>query len=120
MIDTRVWLDLPKDPRAEALLNALEELVDSKEVVLILPTIISEEFSRNRSRIIQEGGKRLSSGFKNVKEVVSRFSPQSKKKNILNQLNDLDAKIPHFAEEAADVIHKIESLFEKATIISNA
>jgi hypothetical protein len=47
LIDTCVWLDLAKDYHQQAILTALEELIREKEISLILPRTVVDEFARN-------------------------------------------------------------------------
>jgi hypothetical protein len=71
LIDTCVWLDLAKDYKQQALLGVLEEMVRQKQVSLILPRAVLDEFARNKARIIDESSQSLSSTLKRVKDVVS-------------------------------------------------
>src|SRR4051812_26138986 len=54
LVDTCVWLDLAKDYRAQPILNALGDLVDGRQVSLIAPRIVVDEFLRNKGRVIEE------------------------------------------------------------------
>jgi len=61
LIDTCVWIDLAKDFRQQTMLEALENLVESGEVSLILPRVVVEEFSRIKDRISAIISRRVSS-----------------------------------------------------------
>jgi len=60
LIDTCVWIELAKDPRQQAQLAALEELIKAKAAELILPRTVVIEFARNRARTIEDSNKSLS------------------------------------------------------------
>jgi hypothetical protein len=49
LIDTCVWLDLAKDYRQQPVINALEDLVDSGELELLVPQVLLDEFARTRT-----------------------------------------------------------------------
>ena len=42
LIDTCVWLDLAKDYQQQAILSALEDLIQQEEIELILPRTVVE------------------------------------------------------------------------------
>lgn len=118
LIDTCVWLDLAKDSEQQPLLVILDELIERKEVSLLVPETIISEFDSNKERIIKESGKSLSQIFKRVKEAVDKFGDQKKKKAVLEQLNNIDHKIPTLGGFTTDSIIRIEGLLRKSEIIS--
>jgi PIN domain len=117
LVDTCVWLDMAKDPEQQTLLNVIEELVKRKELTLIVPRIVADEFRRNKERIIKESSQSLSSVFKRVKNVVDKFGDPKKKKVVLEQLDNVDYKIPSLGESAITSVTRIEKLFKDVTII---
>lgn len=117
LVDTCVWLDIARDHRQQSLLSVLEELVRRKKVSLILPRTIIDEFMRNKSRIAEESCRSLSSVLKRVKEVVSKFGDGKGKQIALNQLDDVDHKIPILGEAAVESIGRIEKLFGVSAVI---
>jgi len=117
LIDTCVWLDIAKDPEQVAILNVIEELIRLNELNLIVPRIVIDEFARNKEKIIKESNRSLSQVFKRVKDVVDKFGDPKKKQVALEQLNDVDYKIPLLAEGATNSISRIENLLNDAKII---
>jgi hypothetical protein len=117
LIDTCVWLDLAKDPHQQPLLTVIEELVQMQEITLIVPRTVLDEFQRHKARIIEESGRSLSSVFKRVKEAVNKFGDPKKRQVVLEQLNDVDHKIPILGESAIDSVARIEKLLNGSTII---
>ncbi len=117
LVDTCVWLDLAKDSQQQSLLGVLEELVRRGEVSLILPRTILNEFSRNRKRIVEEGGRGLSSVLKRAKEAVARLGDGKDKRAALNSLNNVDHKISVLGDAAIESVRRIENLFRSSPII---
>ena len=111
LIDTCVWLDLAKDYQQQAILAALEELVRRGDVALIFPRTVVDEFGRNRSRVIEESCRSLSSTLKRVKEAVEKFGDPRRKDIVLDQLNDVDHRLPTLGELAVGTVDRIEKLF---------
>lgn len=117
LIDTCVWLDLGKDYHQRPMLEALEELDKGGQVSLILPRTVVDEFARNKARVIKETSKSLSSTLRRVKEIVDKFEDAKQKKLVLDQLNDVDRKIPILGETVIDTFARIEAPFAKAAVI---
>lgn len=49
LVDTCVWLDLAKDTRQAPVIGVVEEMVKRKLVSLIVPSLVLDEFCRNRA-----------------------------------------------------------------------
>jgi len=120
LIDTCVWLDLAKDPHQHSLIAVLEELILMREVSLIVPRIVVNEFQRNKTRVAAESSKSLSSVFKRVKEAVEKFGDPTKKLDVLKQLNDVDYRLPILGESAIGSIAQIEKLLIGSAIIETS
>jgi hypothetical protein len=120
LIDTCVWLDLAKDYQRQAVLGVLEGLVRQKDVSIILPRTVLNEFARNKARVAEEGSRSLSSVLKRAKEAVQRLGDAKKKNMVLQQLNDVDYKLPSLGEAAMESIGRIEKLFSSATVVETS
>lgn len=117
LIDTCVWLDLAKDYQQQAILSALEDLIQKEEIDLILPRTVVEEFARNKARLIEESSRSLSSTFKRVKEAVDKFADPKQKTKMLSQLNEIDHRIPTLGDTATGTINRIEKLFVQTPVL---
>jgi hypothetical protein len=118
LIDTCVWLDLAKDYQQQAILAALEELIRQGDISLILPRTIVDEFARNKARIIEESSRSLSGTLKRAKEAVERFGDPRKRRRVLDELNDVDHRLPIVGEAGANAtVGRVESLFAASEII---
>ena len=120
LIDTCVWLDLAKDYQQRSILRILEELIQRQEVSLIIPRVVITEFEYHKKRIIKESSQGISGVIKRVKDVVYKFGDSTNKDSVLNQLNDIDYKIPLLGETAIDSIKRIEQLLYNSTIIETS
>lgn len=120
LIDTCVWLDAAKDYQQQTILAALEELIRQRNIALILPRIVVDEFARNKARIIEESSRSLSSTLKRVKDVVEKFGDPRKKRTVLRQLNDMDHRLPTLGEVAVETIGRIEKLFAVTPVIETS
>ena len=122
ILDTCVWLDLARDYRQQPVIGALEYLAKAREVELIVPHVVHDEFERNKSRVIEETRRSLQSHFRIVREAVDRFGDDDSKAGTLNGLNDVDHKMAVRAEAVNDSMDRIEALLKSvsATPTSNA
>jgi len=108
---------MAKDPDQQSLLSVIEQLVNRKELTLLVPSIVVQEFIKNKERIIKESSQSLSSIFKRVKDVVDKFGDPKKKKDVLEQLNHVDYKIPSLGDAAISSVKRIEVLLKGSQII---
>jgi len=111
LIDTSVWLDLTKDVRQLPLLEALLAMKKAKEVELILPQIIMEEFARNRDRVLASGRASLLSNIKRVKDAIIQFGPDDGRDEVLNHLNEMDHRVAVGGAAINEAVSLIDRLF---------
>lgn len=117
LIDTCVWLDLAKDHKQQSLLSALEELVREHAISLVVPRLVVDEFSRNKARVIEESRQSLSGTFKRVKEAIEKFGDPKRKNSVLEELNEVDHRLPTIGDTASGTVARIEALFRGCSII---
>ena len=118
LIDTCVWLDLAKDPRQAPVLGVVEEMVKLGMVTLIVPSVVLDEFRRNRERIAEESAKSLSAHFRLVRDAVSKVGGNKRRMRVvLSHLDDVDRKIPILGGAAVDALDRIEKLLTASPII---
>src|ERR1700720_2516981 len=90
LVDTSVWLDLAKDYRQQPVIGALEDLIATREIELLVPQVVSDEFARNKDRIAADVTRGLQSHFNLVRDAVSRFGVEAEKAGTLKSLNEID------------------------------
>jgi hypothetical protein len=117
LIDSCVWLDLAKDYLQQPILSALEGLAKQGDVVLILPRTVVDEFSRNKARVIEDSSRSLSSTLKRVKEAIEKFGDPRQRDAVLEQLNDVDHRLPTLGSAAGSTVARIEEVFARTPVI---
>lgn len=117
LLDTCVWLDLAGEPEQQPLLSVLEELIKLDDVEVLLPRLVIDEFQRNRQNIIDNSRRSMSSHFKRVKDAVNKFGETKSKTKLLEQLNDINSRLPTFGEAVAASLGEIDKLFKLCTVI---
>ena len=117
LVDTCVWLNLAKDYRQEPVISALEDLVRSGEVVLIVPQIVLSEFDRNKIRAIAETRRSIQSHLRLVRQAVNRFGDDASKSATLNGLNEVDHKMTITADAVNDSVKRIHALLTSVSAV---
>lgn len=120
LIDTCVWLDLGQDYLKRPLLDALEELLKDRRVVLILPRTVLDEFARNKARVVKDTSRSLSATFRRVKDAVGKFGDAKERALVLRHLNDLDHRLPTMGEAAIEAFGRIEALFKRTPVVETS
>jgi hypothetical protein len=120
LIDTCVWLDLAKDYRLLPVLEAVAALSEAGDLDLILPSIVVEEFARNKDRVIADSKRSLSGHFRLVREALERFAPEEGRDAVLSRLHEVDHRIAIGGEAINDAVEIIEKLFARSTKIELA
>ena len=101
-MDTDVWLDLAKDYRKAPVLTALDGLVRSGAIELVMPEIVIDEFERNRDRVVEHGRRSLSSHIRRVREALAEFGDENRLSAVVAQLDEME----HQVAVSGDVSHQ--------------
>lgn len=68
LVDTSTWLDLAQRRDGQRWIVALRVLVHQKEVVLLVPSVVIDEFDRNEERIQSAMTSSIASRFKQIRQ----------------------------------------------------
>lgn len=113
MLDTCVLLDISTRKNDLPIVAALENLVDTELVKLVIPNLVIEEYERNKDDVADKTRKRLSQEFKQVKSIISEFGGYEKDKAI-EILNDVNARLPLLSEANYGTISRVEKLIKES------
>jgi hypothetical protein len=109
LADTSVWLDLSKDVHGQKLIVAVRMLVHRGVLTLLVPTVVLEEFERNRSRVEADMTRGLSATFRRVRDEIEQHG-QDKKDAALTELDNLTQRVPlinQIASRNFDDVHDL-------------
>ena len=113
LIDTCVWLDLARDDRHQPLIGALEELVRARQIALLVPQIVLDEFSRNKDRVVADKKRSLSSHFRIVCDAVNHVTGQEGNQ-LLQALREVDHKLAISGDAVNECVRRVEALLGSA------
>jgi len=119
LIDTSVWLDLAEHGKQTPLLDLLENLVADGRVSLLVPSIVVNEFRKNRVRVAKSSAKSLSTHFNLVKDAIRKVDGEKRQKDrVLAYLSDVDHRIPIMGGAAEGVLSRIDKILAAAPAIT--
>lgn len=110
LIDTSVWLDLTKESHGQPLLSALEQLVETGEVELIIPQTVLDEFRRNKKRVLDENKRSMTLTIKRARVLVRQLGAPRRRNSALRTLDEIDIRVPTLSETASSSVRRIERL----------
>ena len=118
LIDTSVWLDLAKDYRLSAVITAIEELIYSRTIELIMPRIVIDEFARNRDKVVEQSRRSFASHLRRVREAVTEFGDEGRREFTLRGLSEVEHKIAMKGEASRQTLERIESVMASSPAIA--
>lgn len=82
----------------------------ARQIKLVVPQVVLDEFSRNKGRVIEDARRSLQSHFRLVRAAVNRFGEDEYRSATLAALNEVDHKIFTGNESVIVSVEKIEKL----------
>jgi hypothetical protein len=113
-LDACVWLDLAENFANEPLLSALDSLSQQGVIKLVVPSVVREEFARNKERIVRESGRSLSGALKRARVALYTYGDPKRRQKAIEVINDVDHKLSGANEVATKAVQRIETLFQDA------
>lgn len=118
LIDTSVWLKLAQDHKLTPLLQVIEHMVRDKEVNLLVPRLVVDEFHRNKDRVLKESARSFTGHFAEVRKALAMAGGDKRKTAaVLSHLAEVNHKLPKLGSPAGGTLASIERLLEKANVI---
>jgi hypothetical protein len=114
MLDTCVWIDLASVHANEPLLAALEQMCQLKEIDLLVPQIVRDEFARNKPRVIKESGKSVAGNLRRARSALYSFGDPKTRDRAIEVIDDLEHKLASATDVTSGAIKRIEKLFKNA------
>jgi hypothetical protein len=91
LLDTCVWLNLA-DWREAEVLNALLAMVTAKEITLVVPDLVLDEFTRNEESTLEKREKTAKSHIKSLRPWVDLLENEPDKVQLLGLLDALNSQ----------------------------
>jgi hypothetical protein len=120
LLDTCVWLDLAKDYREVSVIKTIEELNRRKEIELIVPQQVLDEFVRNKERVAGEIESSLNTHFRVIKQTYRKFSGNGENTDFTIGLDDISFHLSKAGDVARNVLDRVEELLKSCEIIDTS
>lgn len=120
VVDTCVWLDLAKDYRAIAMVEALADLINGGDVQLLVPAVVMDEFDRRKVTLPEESRKGLQSHFRFIRDTIRRLGDEAEKISALQAIDELAHKVDVTGDVITPAFDAVSGLLASAPIISIA
>lgn len=109
VLDTSVWLSLAGDYRHLPLLNQMHAMVHEGEIEFIVPGVVTEEFKRNRERVLKAAKTSQKNQFKRVRAMLKQFG-KGDMEPVLRSINDVENKLHMHADAVDETMAAVEAL----------
>ena len=93
LVDTSTWLDLSKRRDGQRWIVALRVLIDRGEVGLLVPSVLIDEFERNRERIETSMTASVAQRFKLIRQDLDEYGGTDNE-DALQVVEDLSRHVP--------------------------
>lgn len=113
LLDTCVWLELSSKKSELKILSAIEYLVEQEMIKLLIPSLVKDEYERNKDRVANQTRQRITQECKLVSDIVESFGGANKQEAI-NVINDVKHRLPILSEANYMTIARVEALFTHA------
>jgi len=118
LIDTCVWFKLAEDHKHTPLLQVLQRNVAQKDMKLLVPRQVLDEFKKNRARVLKASERSFAGHLREVRKAVTKVGgPKKKTDMILAHLNEVNHKLPQLGRPVEQTLDAIEKLLTDADVI---
>jgi len=76
-------------------LYVLEQMIGLNCALLLVPTVVMEEFKRNRPRLVQESVRGLSLALRRARDAAEKFGSKSRKRSVTDELKRIPVILNH-------------------------
>ncbi|WP_371598614.1 PIN domain-containing protein [Streptomyces sp. NBC_00564] len=113
LIDTSVWLDIAKRRDGQRIIVPLRVLMLQKKLEILAPSLISDEFERNRPRAEESVSNSIRDRFKALRQDVQDYGDSQASEWIAEMVH----QIPHVSARSLQNFSEISDLLQSATQI---
>lgn len=118
LIDTSIWFKLAEDHRHTPLLQVVRAAVEQKEMKLLVPRQVLEEFKKNRARVLKASERSFNGHLQEVRKAITKVGGDKKKTAmVLAHLSDVHHKLPQLGRPVENTLNEIEQLLTDADVI---
>lgn len=116
LVDTSTWLDLAKRRDGQRWIVAVRVLVHQKEIELLVPPVVIEEFARNRERVETSMTSTVAQRFKLIKQDLDGYGGADYE-HALTVIEGLAHEVPLIGAMTTRNFQEVLELLQKGRVI---
>lgn len=117
LVDTSTWLDLSKRRDGQRWIMALRALIDRGEVGLLVPSLVIDEFERNRERIETSMTASVAQRFKLIRQDLDEYGGTDNE-DALRVIEDLARHVPLIGAMTTRNFDEVLDLLRAGRVVS--
>ncbi|MEU6240990.1 PIN domain-containing protein [Streptomyces sp. NPDC047024] len=111
LIDTSVWLDMARRRDGQQTIVAIRVLMNQQKLEILVPSIIIDEFERNRPRAENAATQSVRERFRLLKQDLQEYGDEEAQRLIA----EMTHQIPYVAEGSLQNFSEISDLLQRGT-----
>lgn len=112
MVDTSVWLDTAKDIRGERLIATARTLVHQKQLELLVPPVVIDEFDRNRDRVVASLSSSTRAHVRTVRAALAEHGRSERNEELIKELDEVAMRGPLIEELVVNRFTEVRELLQ--------
>lgn len=118
LVDTSVWLDTAKDIRGERLIAAVRTLVHQRQLELLVPQVIIDEYDRNRGHVAASLSASTRAHVRTVRAALAEHGRSERNNELLEELDEVAVRGPLVQELVANRFTEVRDLLEAGRAVT--
>jgi len=94
LVDTSVWLDTAKDIHGERLIATVRTLVHERQVELLVPDVVAEEYDRNRGQVVASLSASTRAHLRTVRAALVEHGRSERNDELIEELDEVAVRGP--------------------------
>jgi hypothetical protein len=112
LVDTSVWLDTAKDIRGERLIAAVRTLVHQRQVELLVPQVVVEEYDRNRGQVVASLSASTRAHVRTVRAALAEHGRSERNDELIEELDEVAVRGPLIEQLVVNRFAEVRDLLE--------
>jgi hypothetical protein len=112
LVDTSVWLDTAKDIRGERLIAAVRTLVHQRQVELLVPQVVVEEYDRNRGQVVASLSASTRAHVRTVRAALAEHGRSERNDELIEELDEVAVQGPLIEQLVVNRFAEVRDLLE--------
>jgi PIN domain len=118
LVDTSVWLDTARDIHGERLIAAIRTLVHQRQVELLVPQVVVEEYERNRGQVVASLSASTRAHVRTVRAALAQHGRSDRSDELLAELDEVAVRGPLIEQLVITRFVEVRDLLEAGRAVA--